>query len=236
MSEQDKIIERYARRGADPRKAQEWFGQTDVTHLLRIQERHRTALKLLSGHGISSFQGMSILDVGCGDGNFLGQMMAWGACAEHLHGIDLREGIVGLARERYTTLDLRVGSGSALPWESESMDLVVINTVFSSILSEETRFTVANEVRRVLRSSGVILVYDMRWENPKNPDVKAVPLRNLKGLFPDFEASSQSLSLAPPLARRLPSIGLERTYSLLSNIPALRSHICVLLQNNASPG
>ena len=48
------------------------------------------------------------------------------------------------------------------------------STCFTSILDQEMKKSIAREVLRVLKDEGIILWYDFRYNNPKNPDVKGI--------------------------------------------------------------
>ncbi len=52
---------------------------------------------------------------------------------------------------------------------------------------------------------GGVLVYDFVVNNPHNPDVRKLILGELQALFPDARLHSRRLTLAPPVARRLPA-------------------------------
>ena len=51
---------------------------------------------------------------------------------------------------------------------------------------------------------GGVLVYDFTIDNPRNPDVKGIPLSEVTALFPHANIHSRRITLAPPIARRLP--------------------------------
>jgi ubiquinone/menaquinone biosynthesis C-methylase UbiE len=65
--------------------------------------------------------GASVLDVGCGSGEFCELAAARGA---QVSGIDAASGLVEIARRRLPEADLRVGPIERLPWRDESFDLV----------------------------------------------------------------------------------------------------------------
>jgi hypothetical protein len=77
---------------------------------------------------------------------------------------------------------------------------------------------------RVLRRKGAVLWYDFAYNNPRNPDVHGVGAREVRALFPGFDASLLRVTLAPPIARRLPERLLPVLYPLLSSISPLRTH------------
>ncbi len=126
-------------------------------------------------------------------------------------------------------MDVRAGSAAALPWRDGSFDLVLQQTVFTSILDGQMRRTVAAEMTRVLRPGGAVLWYDFVYDNPDNPDVRGAPAREVRGLFPGFAADLVRITLAPPIARRIPAAALPLLYPLLAALPFLRTHRLGLL-------
>ena len=121
-------------------------------------------------------------------------------------------------------MDLRCGSATQLPWPDRSFDLVCQHTMFTSILDRGMREQAAAEMTRVLREGGGILWYDFAYDNPRNPDVRGVAKREIQILFPQLAIHLQRVTLAPPIARRLPRPLLPMLHPLLGAIPFLRTH------------
>jgi hypothetical protein len=78
-------------------------------------------------------------------------------------------------------------------------------------------------MRRVLKPDGLILWYDFHINNPRNPDVKGVKLREIQELFSNCEIRMKRITLAPPIARRVATYSWLLCYCL-SRIPWLCSH------------
>ena len=74
---------------------------------------------------------------------------------------------------------------------------------------------------RWVAPGGGVLVYDFVVNNPHNPDVRKVPPAELRTLFPDARLHALRLTLAPPLARRLPAALIAPAARLA---PFLRTH------------
>src|SRR5919199_2173766 len=101
------------RRGFDPR-----YSHLDPAHLYMVQERARGLLGLLRSAGVETLQPAKVLDVGCGDGQLLTELIAWGARPEHLSGVDLLPARIAQARARCpASVRLEVGSAAALPFD-----------------------------------------------------------------------------------------------------------------------
>jgi ubiquinone/menaquinone biosynthesis C-methylase UbiE len=222
MDELQRILDAYDRRDARPRSG--FFGYEHLAHMIRIQERHRRTLQMLNKFGFADLSQLKILDVGCGNGDLLLNFLQWGAEPGHLAGIDLREKPVARVRRISPQVDVRCGNAGDLPWPSDHFDIVGQHTVFTSILDESLRRQVASEMTRVLRSGGAILWYDFKYNNPQNPDVRAVRASEIRSLFKPLEIHLQSITLAAPLQRKLPEEGLQISYPLLASLRPLRTH------------
>jgi len=76
-------------------------------------------------------------------------------------------------------------------------------TVFSSILNNEMKKSIASEMLRILRMDGIILWYDLCWNNPRNPYLKGIKKKEIFGLFKNCRISLKKVTLAPPILRIL---------------------------------
>jgi SAM-dependent methyltransferase len=207
-----------------------FFEYENPAHICRVYERYRETLLLLHRAGYHPLSNLSILDVGCGDGNMLREFLQWGAAPERLAGIELRPESVQKACHLNPNLDVRCGSATELPWPDASFDLACQHTVFTSVLDSAMKQQVAGEMSRVLRQGGAVLWYDFMYDNPRNPDVRGVRAGEIRALFPGFEITfMKRITLAPPIARRLPKGLVPVLYLLLSAIPLLRTHYLALL-------
>ena len=224
MDERERILAAYEARHTREQQRPGFFGFDDPSHVSRVHERLWATLQLLHRHGFHPLHDVAILDVGCGNGNLLRQFVDWGARQERLAGIDLRSDAVAHASRLAPAMDLRGGSATQLPWPDGSFDLVCQHTMFTSMLDRGMREQAAAEMTRVLRDGGGILWYDFVYDNPRNPDVRGVGQREIRTLFPQLVIHLQRVTLAPPIARRLPRPLLSILHPLLGAIPFLRTH------------
>src|SRR5260370_42259412 len=90
-----------------------------------------------------------------------------------------------------------------LSFHDASFDLVMSFVVFSSILNESLCQLIADEMWRVLRPGGLILLYDFTYSNPRNPAVRGVSHKHILSLFqrPGAKFDFRRVTLAPPIAR-----------------------------------
>jgi hypothetical protein len=102
-------------------------------------------------------------------------------------------------------------------------------TVFSSLLDDEFQQRLASTMWRWVRPGGGVLWYDFTVNNPRNPDVRGVPLRRVRSLFPSGSLRVRRLTLAPPLARAVTRLH-PSLYSAFNACPWLRTHALVWIQ------
>ena len=228
-TEEDRIKRAYIDRAERVRQRTTFFTYQGVEQYLRGCDRYLKTLEMFESAGLRSLAELEILDVGCGTGDMLRRFIMWGAQPERLHGIELRQDAVDTALYLSPHLDIRCNSAIELPYDDRSFDLVTQHTVFTSILDNMMKRKVAEEMNRVLKPVGVIEWYDFRYNNPKNPDVRGIGLHEIRDLFPDYSIIARTLTLAPPVGRRIPEAFLPILYPILSLIPALRTHyLCVM--------
>jgi SAM-dependent methyltransferase len=190
-------------------------------------ERTRVlALFIRQWLGQNQLSEMDILEIGCGTGDNILNLIALGASPNRIVGNELLETRIENAKNRLpSAVRLHLGDGSRLPNSYGPFDLVMQFLVFSSILDDSLLTSLASRMWDVLKPGGVILSYDFVVDNPSNPDVRGIPLRKLTSLFPDGQFTAKPLTVAPPLAR----IVSERFYPLLALVPFLKTHcLCAI--------
>jgi len=220
VSELDQIAQRYARRDAGDRYS---LLRPEVWQMW--QERQRELLKLLATRPGRPADWRAT-EVGCGAGGNLLDLLRLGLMPSHLTGIELLPERHAAARAALPEgVRLLVGDASAADVEPASQDLVLQSTVFSSILDDALQQRVAEAMWRWLKPGGAVVWYDFTVNNPRNPDVRGVPLKRVRELFPQGRFTARRVTLAPPLARALPA-----AYGLLNLIPWLRTHRLVLIE------
>ncbi|WP_406624801.1 class I SAM-dependent methyltransferase [Acidovorax sp. SDU_ACID1] len=180
QDESRRVQERYARRdaAADARR----YALTDPYALAAWQERQRAIVRLLAGRDLAA---LSVLEVGCGSGGNLQDLLRLGVDPARVQGIELLETRAFHARAVLPAA-CRIQSTDALHADlpDASQDLVLLFTVFSSILSPGAQQALAARVWRWLRPGGAVLWHDFTVNNPRNPDVRGVPWRACASCFP----------------------------------------------------
>jgi len=211
--------ERRARLGLDAR-----YDYWQPANLFIYQARERAVLDLLRESGLLPLDGRRILDVGCGDGAVLRDMVRYGADPTLLAGIDLLPDRVERARELTPGATINAADARQLAFEDTSFDILLGFTLLSSVVEEQARHAVVAEMVRVTRPGGVILIYDF-WINPLNRTVRPLRRDHLRKLFPGREIDFVSTTLAPPILRPLVKLpGGWFACSALDVLRFLRTH------------
>ncbi len=226
--ELDRIRDEYARRASDPR-LRDRYSLFEPGVLFMLQTRERAALKLLRRSGIDSLDQMDVLEVGCGSGGVLLDLLRWGVRPSRLHGCELVLQRASQARNRCPArTPITVADGGNLPYCDSCFDLVAQFTVFTSVLDADLRRRIAESMWRVLRPGGAVLWYDFRYQG-NNPAVAAIRPAQVGQLFPQGQMSGVRVTLAPPIARRLTRLCWWASETL-SFLPWLRSHDLILIR------
>jgi len=219
-AEEIRIRAAYAKRQQDDARYS-WFSPG---HLHMVQERERWVLKLLRQNGFAPLSTKKILEIGCGTGYWIRDLIKWGARPENITGLDLVPDRVTEAQKLCPeAVTIHCGSAAELAFPNEAFDLVFQSTVFTSILDGGMKRQVASEMLRVVKGDGAIVWYDYHLNNPWNPDVQGVKKREIHGLFPSCGIELRQITLAPPLVRLLAPHSWLTCY-LLGRIPWLCTH------------
>lgn len=101
--------------------------------------------------------GMAVLDVGCGTGSHL---LLYQQAGCEVYGIDMSPGMLKVAREKLgETAELHLGDASNSPFSDAQFDLIS-TTLTLHEMSPAMRISVLNEMKRILKPDGHILLID----------------------------------------------------------------------------
>ena len=226
-AEAKRILEEYARRSRE--LPPDYYSRERPENLFRRHSQERAVRRILSKQRLFPLADKRILEVGCGNGDWLSLFAGLGADQGRLAGIDLDAQRLTLARERLPRADLRLGDASQLPWPDGAFDLVTQSTAFSSMLDPAMRSSVAGEMARVAAPGGAVLWYDFFVDNPANPHVVGLGREDVRRLFPGFAGKFLRITLAPPLSRLI----VPRWWTLgsaLEQMRLLNTHYLVILR------
>jgi SAM-dependent methyltransferase len=225
MSEPQAVVERYARRAADDRYS---LLRPDVWQTL--QERQRRMLRLFVRLGWQDLSTRRVLEVGCGTGGNLLELLRIGFQPRNLAGIELLpERFAHAMQSLPAGVVLMQGDASLVDLPADSEDIVMQSTVFSSLLDAPFQWRLAQAMWRWVRPGGGVLWYDFTVDNPRNRDVRGVPPARIRELFPGGRVQYERVTLAPPLARRACALH-PSLYPVFNVIPLLRTHVLAWIE------
>lgn len=236
MSEYDEVKRiKDAYGGYDKNRASDRWSLENEGNRREWIGRWKLAGQLLNEYQFYPLENQRILEIGCGAGGVLGEFCKLGASPQNLLGIDLVPSHIEKAKKKFPDIRFLVRNAEELTdIDEKDFDVVLLFTVLSSILDPAMREAVAGEAKRLLRPQGMLLIYDFRVDNPRNAQTTSISKRDLSELFPSsqFRVDARSITLLPPLARRLGPL-TRILYPLLNAVPVLRSHYMTVVQEKA---
>jgi ubiquinone/menaquinone biosynthesis C-methylase UbiE len=223
----------YGHYDADPRTLAKWDVR-NPGNVCMWEEFTRATLGLLTHEGVH-VNGARFLDVGCGWGTILGWLAEHGAKPAELYGVDLLENRITQARANHPAINFSIADARHLPFPGHFFDVILCVNFFGSILDHTLAAAIAIELRRVMTPAGMIIWCDLRYRNPWNPSVRGYTRRAIRGLFPGCQVALRSITLFPPIARRLGPFA-PALYPMLARVPSLcvRHHGVIRLSATAA--
>jgi SAM-dependent methyltransferase len=189
-----------------------------------------------------------VLDVGCGTGNLSERL----ACAGYdVIGADPYQGMLRKLRNRRVRIDAVVANGTALPFQDDSFALTLCVAVLHHVAHPAAVADTLNEMVRVTKPGGYVLVWD---HNPRNPYwpllMRRVPQdTGAERLIPEREivvglqrggaevVTTRQTGLVPDFApRRLLTVaaGIEAVVESIPGVRRFCAHNVVLAQKPVS--
>lgn len=228
--EPEAVRARYARRsGLEPGR----YSPLNPAVYMSMQERERALIRWILEAGLVPLADKRLLEIGCGAGGNLLQLIRLGFSPENLVGNELLEERAELARFLLPQATrILQGDACALDLPSETFDIVFQSTVFTSLLDDGFQARLADQMWRLVKPGGGVLWYDFVYNNPRNPDVRGVPVPRIRELFPEGRMTCRRVTLAPPLARV--ATRLHPRFYAVFNLPLLRTHVlCWIVKDRA---
>lgn len=195
------------------------------------QERQRIWARLFIELGWLDLSHRRAVEVGCGVGGHLLELLRMGFMPRNLKGIESDEDCHARACKVLPS-SLRLLLGDALGEEAQrvigplSQDIVMQCNVFSRIPDEGLQTQLADALWRWVRPGGGVLWYDSTVAHPHDHTVQGVPIERVQKLFPQARLRVRTLTLNATVARwacrRNPSL-----YHLFNAVPGLRTHAVV---------
>jgi ubiquinone/menaquinone biosynthesis C-methylase UbiE len=212
------VARRYSRYAQSPRKRRAWAAGNRGN----VEIRREVEVRLLDLVRERASESLRVLDVGCGGGYWLSQLVEAGIPADALHGVDLQQDRLRAAQAQLPGVHLSHADATALPFADGSFDLALMFTVLSSLGSREAVRAALADAWRVLAPGGTILVWEARRPNPFNPaTLRPRRADYVSALGPDLGFAT--VTLFPPLARRLGRLA-PALYPRLARLTPLTTH------------
>jgi 2-polyprenyl-3-methyl-5-hydroxy-6-metoxy-1,4-benzoquinol methylase len=113
-------------------------------------------------------EALDVADIGCGAGT---QSFLWAALGHRVHGLDVSEELVHLARRRADAtgakVNFSIGSATRLPWADRSMDVCLAVELLEHVADWQTCLS---EFTRILRPQGVLFLTTTNTLCPKQQE------------------------------------------------------------------
>ncbi len=177
-----------------------------------------------------------LLDVGCGSGADLFQLLRLGYAPENVVGIDILAERIAAARRLYPQIRFVQGDASCMDFPDGTFDLVFESTMFATLPDDALCAGIAREMIRVCRPGGYLLLVDWWMPRPGDPAYKALTRDRLRRLF--FSGSDVELlktqrgALVPPVGRFLSRFAPSMYFLVRRVCPFLVGQVAYLLRKS----
>lgn len=128
----------------------------------RTRERPWEEIRFLFDNYL--FDEEKVLDLGCGNGRYLEFLK--GKNVDYF-GVDSSEKLIEIAKSKYPEAKFQVGDALNLSFPNNFFCKVYSIAVFHQIPSEEFRLQFLNEIKRVLKLGGLLILTCWRFHQPK---------------------------------------------------------------------
>lgn len=126
-----------------------------------------------------------VLDVGCGYGRTLDELHQQGF--QNLIGIDFAEGMIERGKCQFPYLDLRVKKTAEIDLPDNSVDAVILFAVLTCITSNADQLSMISEIRRVLKSGGILYINDFLLNTDDRNLSRYEKFKEIYGMYGVFE-------------------------------------------------
>lgn len=153
---------------------------------------------------------------------------------ENMVGIDIQKERIEEAKRRFPNIKFVHGDASKMQFNDESFDIVTESTMFVQITDDGLATSIANEMIRVTKIWGYIILVDWRYSKPWNKSYKRMSQRRIKTLF-DVGVKTEIIKTFKgaliPLVGRFLSKRLSPFYFIVSSFfPVLCGQIATILR------
>ena len=177
-----------------------------------------------------------ILDVGCGSGSGLIQLLRLGFTQQQMSGVDISPERIEHARKTLPSAEFKCDSADAMSYADGAFDIVLESTMFVLLPSEDMARGIAREMVRVTRSGGYLMLIDWRYSKPGSDVYKAMSKKRVAELFDVGGATSliarEKGALVPPVGRALSKYAPSLYFLAQALMPPAVGQITTVLRKN----
>jgi arsenite methyltransferase len=133
--------------------------QLEVVYRTRDVRRRRA----LVGEALGAEPGERVLDLGCGPGFYVAELLERVGPSGSVVGVDASREMLAAARERcagHSNVDFRQGNATALPVDAATFDRALCVQVLEYVADAPAALA---ELHRALRPGGRLVVWDVDW-------------------------------------------------------------------------
>ena len=225
-----KIIEHYQRRlQGNPNSSFSWKRPNSHHQMAVFLRNIAHAFNTIN---IDDLDNHYILDIGCGNGNLLNNLITWGANKRKLYGTEVSPCMRQRASDNLPA-EVKVLQPD-LAKINQKFSIIFINTVLSSITDKDDRKKLLNDAERLLAQNGILVIFDMRYENPWNNNTCKVSLKEILRTLAHLEyVYRKRLILLPMISRVLARYKLFFLIELISFLfPILNTNHLIMFKRN----
>lgn len=177
-----------------------------------------------------------VLDVGCGAGGSIINFLKLGFNPSKIYGIDILENRISSAQKQFQNINWICADASNMNFSDNEFDIVFESTMFVSLVDENLSKKIANEMIRVIKPGGYIILVDWRYSKPNEHNYKALSKKRVLKLFSVGERTTFcgtfKGALVPPVGRFLSKYFPFLYFLLQFCFPFLVGQVAIVLRKN----
>ncbi len=175
-----------------------------------------------------------VLDVGCGAGGDLFQLLRLGYDPGKISGIDILSDRIRIAKSTYPSMKFMEGDARKMNLANDCFDLVFESTMFATLNDNDMRKSIAEEMLRICKVNGYILLVDWRTPMIWNKSYKALTRKEVRRLFGVGTRTTvetiQRGALVPPIGRFLSAFAPWIYFLVAGLLPFLVGQVTYVLK------